>query len=148
MVWKLFRQLGLYGGAYAGFMPQDDCSKLPLDPVNCVGVIKLRDLRGSVADRRAALGFCELALNLLLTNDTSGWLDPTHARDDLKRDDRTADKWAEHISTLSTKLTRDVPVKSKDTVHKLLDRWGIFPDEFLKLNPELLPYREKAITVP
>ena len=126
-------------------MAPQDCSELPLDPVHCVGVIKLQNLRGSVAERRAVLGFCELALNILLTNDTSTWLDPSVSASDLKTDDRTAEKWTKHISSLSTELTREVPVKPKDTVRKLTDRHQVFEAELLKHNPDLLPFKDGGV---
>jgi len=146
MVWKLFRQLGLYGGTYAGFLPgPQDCSTLPLDPVTCIGVIKLKDLKGSVLHRRAVLGFCELAMNVLLTNDTSMWLD-TSCKAAPKKDDRTADKWMEHISVLTTTVSREVPVKDKDTIRKLTDRWCILEADLLSYNPELHSFKKNVIT--
>jgi len=149
MPWKLFRQLGLYGGAYAGFVSPKDCSSMELDPVECVGVIRLKDLKGSVMARRSELSFCETALEILLTEDSEAlWRDVSlwdGASAESKRDDRTSEKWRQHISTLSTKLTRTVPLKKHDTIHKLVARWGVLESQLLELNPSLARFAKGYI---
>jgi len=134
MPWKLFRQLGLYGGAYAGFVSPVDCSELPLDPVNCVGIIKMRELRGSVSARRLVLGFCERAFTILMSDSTADWLDEPLS---MKTDDRTASKWNAHIKSLREDIMRKVPVHKKDTVAKICARHDILPSELIKYNPML-----------
>jgi len=151
MPWKLFRQLGLYGGAYAGFVSPQDCCTMDLDPVECVGVIRLRDLKGSILARRAELSFCETALEILLSSDSEPlWQDQT-LRETMfskdKRDDRTSDKWNKHISTLSTEITRRVPIEKHDTLHKLVSRWGVMEAKLLELNPCLLHFSKGYIKV-
>ena len=144
MPWKLFRQLGLYGGAYAGFIAPGDCSKLPLDPVTCVAIIKMKDLRGSVLQRREVLGFCEMAFRILMTDDTSDWLLDTATA--AKEDKQTAAKWAPHIMSLREEILRTVPVMKKDTVRRLADRYNVTEAEIFTSNPSLHNFGKGRIT--
>ena len=139
MPWKLFRQLGLYGGAYAGFTAKTDCSKMPLDPIECVGIIRLRELRGRLLRQKGTLGFCLQALEWLLSeeDDVSDWFvgDETTVEDE-----RTAEKWRNHIDSLRVPLVRTVKIQKKDNMVKMAARYSVTLAQLSELNPELIEY--------
>ena len=139
MPWKLFRQLGLYGGAYAGFTAKIDCSTLPLDPIECVGIIRIRELWGNVLRRKGTLGFCLQALEWLLSedDDVSDWF----VGDELNVvDERTAEKWRSHIHSLRVPLVRTVKIKKGDNMIKVAARYSVTVAQLGELNPELIEF--------
>ena len=112
---------------------------MPLDPIHCVGIIRLKELRGNLLRQKGTLGFCLQALDWLLSedDDVSDWFvgDETNVEDE-----RTAEKWRNHIDSLRKPLVRTVSVDRKDNIIKIAERYGVTVSQLSSENPDLIDW--------